>query len=137
MGLERKSFIMETDKNKRKQIPIFTGLIKYFPKALAEVARVSYIGNQQHHPDKPLHWDRSKSTDELDALTRHLFQAGETDTDGMRHSAKVAWRALANLEKELEQKDDKWYVDQYNRNRDPKDRINLRDEINRENKEIL
>ena len=137
MGLERKSIIMETDKNKRKQIPIYTGLVKYFPKALAEVARVSYIGNQQHHPDKPLHWDRSKSTDELDALTRHLFQAGETDTDGMRHSAKVAWRALANLEKELEQKDDKWYVDQYNRNRDPKDRINLRDEINRENKEIL
>jgi len=135
--LERESIIMETDKNKRKQIPIFTGLIKYFPKALAEVARVSYIGNQQHHPDKPLHWDRSKSTDELDALTRHLFQAGETDTDGMRHSAKVAWRALANLEKELEQKDDKWFVDQYNRNRDPKDRINLRDEINRENKEIL
>ncbi len=128
---------METDKNKRKQIPIFTGLIKYFPKALAEVAKVSYIGNQQHHPDKPLHWDRSKSTDELDALTRHLFQAGETDTDGMLHSAKVAWRALANLEKELEKKDDKWYVDQYNRNRDPKDRINLRDEINRENKEIL
>ena len=128
---------METDKNKRKQIPIFTGLIKYFPKALAEVARVSYIGNQQHHPDKPLHWDRSKSTDELDALTRHLFQAGETDTDGMLHSAKVAWRALANLEKELEKKDDKWFVDQYNRNRDPKDRINLRDEINRENKEIL
>ncbi len=135
--MERESIIMETDKNKRKQIPIFTGLIKYFPKALAEVARVSYIGNQQHHPDKPLHWDRSKSTDELDALTRHLFQAGETDTDGMRHSAKVAWRALANLEKELEQKDDKWFVDQYNRNRDPKDRINLRDEINRENKEIL
>ena len=128
---------METDKNKRKQIPIYTGLVKYFPKALAEVARVSYIGNQQHHPDKPLHWDRSKSTDELDALTRHLFQAGETDTDGMRHSAKVAWRALANLEKELEQKDDKWFVDQYNRNRDPKDRINLRDEINRKNKEIL
>lgn len=128
---------METDKNKRKQIPIYTGLVRYFPKALAEVARVSYIGNQQHHPDKPLHWDRSKSTDELDALTRHLFQAGEIDTDGMRHSAKVAWRALANLEKELEQKDDKWYVDQYNRNRKPEDRVNLRDEINRENKEIL
>ena len=55
----------------------------------------------------------------------------------MRHSAKVAWRALANLEKELEQKDDKWFVDQYNRNRDPKDRINQRDEINKQNKEIL
>jgi hypothetical protein len=121
--LERESIIMETDKNKRKQIPIFTGLIKYFPKALAEVARVSYIGNQQHHPDKPLHWDRAKSTDELDALTRHLFQAGETDTDGMRHSAKVAWRALANLEKELENtRDEQWYIDQYNRNRDPNDK---------------
>jgi hypothetical protein len=123
MGLERESIIMETNKDKRKQIPIFTGLIKYFPKALAEVARVSYIGNQQHHPDKPLHWDRAKSTDELDALTRHLFQAGETDTDGMRHSAKIAWRALANLEKELENtRDDQWFIDQYNRNRDPNDK---------------
>lgn len=124
MGVERESIIMEKNKDKRKQIPIYTGLIKYFPKALAEVARVSYTGNQQHHPDKPLHWDRAKSTDELDALTRHLFEAGEIDTDGMRHSAKVAWRALANLEKELENKrDDKWYKDQYNRNRDPKDQI--------------
>tara|TARA_R100001015_G_C4633220_1_gene197882 strand:+ start:4587 stop:4964 length:378 start_codon:yes stop_codon:yes gene_type:complete len=124
MGVERESIIMEKNKDKRKQIPIYTGLIKYFPKALAEVARVSYTGNQQHHPDKPLHWDRAKSTDELDALTRHLFEAGEIDTDGMRHSAKVAWRALANLEKELENsRDDKWYKEQYNRNRDPEDQI--------------
>ena len=115
---------METDKKKRKQTPIYTGVIKYFPKALAEVAKVSYVGNQQHHPDKPLHWDRAKSTDELDALTRHLFEAGKTDTDGQLHSAKVAWRALANLEKELENKrDEKWYKDQYNRNREPKDQI--------------
>ena len=124
MGVERKSIIMEKNKDKRKQIPIYTGLIKYFPKALAEVSRVSYIGNEQHHPDKPLHWDRAKSTDELDALTRPLFEAGEIDTDGMRHSAKVAWRALANLEKELENlRDDKWYKEQYNRNRDPEDQI--------------
>jgi len=53
MGVERESIIMEKNKDKRKQIPIYTGLIKYFPKALAEVARVSYTGNQQHHPDKP------------------------------------------------------------------------------------
>ena len=122
MGLERSNTIMEKDKDKRKQIPIYTGLIKYFPKALAEVARVSYIGNQQHHPDKPLHWDRSKSTDELDALARHLIEAGTIDTDGVRHSAKVAWRSLANLEKELEnERDEDWYKDQYNRNRETKD----------------
>ena len=63
---------LPTDSQERKRIPIYTGLIKYFPDAIAEVARVSLIGNQQHHPDKPLHWDRSKSTDELDALARHL-----------------------------------------------------------------
>nr|BAR35574.1 hypothetical protein [uncultured Mediterranean phage uvMED] len=93
---------METDKDKRKQIPIYSGVLKYFPDAIAEVAKCSYAGNQQHHPDKPLHWDRSKSTDELDALVRHLMEAGQTDTDGVRHSAKVAWRALAHLQKEIE-----------------------------------
>ena len=86
----------------RKQAPVYSGVLKYFPDALIEVARCSYIGNQQHHPDKPLHWDRNKSTDELDALARHLIQAGTYDTDGIRHSAKVCWRALANLQKEIE-----------------------------------
>ena len=93
---------MEKNKDKRKQIPIYTGVIKYFPDAIAEIAKVSYVGNQQHHPDKPLHWDRAKSTDELDALMRHLLEAGKIDNDGMRHTAKVAWRALANLQKEIE-----------------------------------
>ena len=59
-------------------------------------------GNKQHHPDKPLHWDRSKSTDDYDALARHLIDAGTVDDDGIRHTAKVAWRALACLQKELE-----------------------------------
>ncbi len=87
----------------RKTMPVFSGVLKYFPDAIREVAKTSWIGNQQHHPNKPLHWDRSKSGDELDALSRHLMEAGEIDTDGIRHSAKVAWRALANLQKELEE----------------------------------
>ncbi len=86
----------------RKETPIFTGVLNYFPDAIREVAKCSYVGQQQHNPDKPLHWDRSKSGDELDALSRHLLEAGTIDTDGIRHSAKVAWRALANLQKELE-----------------------------------
>ena len=48
----------------RKERPVFTGVLKYFPDAIMEVARVSLQGNKQHHPDKPLHWDRSKSTDD-------------------------------------------------------------------------
>ena len=94
---------MEKNKQKRKQLPVYSGVLKYFPDAIAEVSKVSRAGNEQNHPDKPLHWDRSKSTDELDALTRHLLEAGKLDTDGIRHSAKVAWRALAHLQKEIEQ----------------------------------
>ena len=66
------------------------------------MSQCSFVGNEQHNPGKPLHWDRSKSGDEKDALTRHLLEAGTIDTDGIRHSAKVAWRALANLQKEIE-----------------------------------
>jgi len=86
----------------RKEIPVYSGVIRYFPDAIKMVAQVSYIGNQQHHPDKPLHWDRNKSTDELDALARHLVDCGTLDDDGLYHDAKVAWRALANLQKLLE-----------------------------------
>jgi len=31
-----------------------------------------------------------------------LVDAGTLDVDGVRHSAKVAWRSLANLQKEIE-----------------------------------
>jgi hypothetical protein len=86
----------------RKQRPVYSGVLKYFPDALLEVANVSFMGNEQHNPGTPLHWDRSKSTDEPDALARHLLDAGTRDTDGTRHSAKVAWRALAMLQKEIE-----------------------------------
>lgn len=89
----------------RKGTPIFTGVLKYFPDALAEVARTSQAGNDQHHPDTELHWDRAKSQDEYDSCARHLVDraAGDVfDEDGTRHMAKVAWRALAALQKELE-----------------------------------
>lgn len=89
----------------RKDRPVYSGVLRYFPKALLEVARVSAAGSAQHHPDAPLHWDRAKSTDEADALVRHLLEAGTLDTDGLRHTAKAAWRALALLEKELEAAD--------------------------------
>lgn len=87
---------------KRKATPIFSGVLAYFPDALGEIARCSLAGQIQHNPDLPLAWDRSKSGDELDALTRHLIEAGTVDDDGMLHSTKVAWRSLANLQKELE-----------------------------------
>jgi hypothetical protein len=63
---------------------------------------VSHTGNEQHHPGEPLHWDRTKSTDESDALMRHFMQRYEIDADGVLHAGKVAWRALAFLQKMLE-----------------------------------
>ena len=86
----------------RKETPIYSGVLMYFPLAIKAIAQCSFIGNEQHNPGTPLHWDRSKSGDELDALSRHLMGAGTMDTDGVRHSTKVAWRALANLQKEIE-----------------------------------
>ena len=67
---------------------------------------MSKIGNDQHHKGKPLHWDKSKSTDHLDALTRHLLEANKLDDDGVLHLAKVAWRALAALQFKLEKNDE-------------------------------
>ena len=90
----------------RKATPVFSGVLKYFPNALKEVAKCSQAGNDQHHPDKPLHWDMDKSKDEYDALTRHLIDhtINPIDDDGTLHLAKVAWRALAGLERYLTNK---------------------------------
>lgn len=93
---------LETDSASRKGYPIYSGVIRYFPDALAEVARLSRIGNEEHNPGEPMHWARGKSGDELDALSRHLVDAGSLDADGVYHDVKVAWRALANLQKLME-----------------------------------
>lgn len=97
------SILDEADAAGRKAVPVASGVLDYFPDAIAEIAHVSFVGNEQHNPGTPLHWDRSKSTDEADALIRHFLERGHWDTDGLRHSAKMAWRALALLQKELEQ----------------------------------
>lgn len=91
----------------RKQTPVFSGVLKYFPNALKEVAKCSQVGNVQHDNGDKLFWDRSKSGDELDALTRHLIDhsINPLDDDGQLHLAKVCWRALAGLEKYLEGQD--------------------------------
>jgi hypothetical protein len=93
---------LPTDSKERKDVPIARGVLDYFPDALAEVARVSKAGNDQHNPGEPMHWAKEKSTDHADCIVRHLIDRGKLDTDGQLHSAKVAWRALALLQTELE-----------------------------------
>ena len=50
------------DAKSRKEIPVYTGFIKYFPDAIAAVAKLSLAGGIQHGQTAgTLHWDRSKS----------------------------------------------------------------------------
>lgn len=94
--------VLPTDAEERNQLPMCDGLLDYFPLALAEVSRVSKVGNDQHNPGQPMHWARNKSTDHANKVIKHLIDRGLVDTDGTRHSAKAAWRMLAILQEELE-----------------------------------
>lgn len=93
---------LPTDATARKLAPICTGVLDYFPDAIADVARLSRIGNDQHNPGEPLHWARGKSMDQADCLLRHMLERGTVDVDGVLHDAKVAWRALAQLQLAIE-----------------------------------
>jgi hypothetical protein len=81
------------DSETRKEYPVFSGCLNYFPAALAEVSKLSKEGNDKHNPGEPLHWSRDKSNDHKDCIARHLM-----DGDWV----ELAWRALANLQVELE-----------------------------------
>ena len=118
------SDLFGTDYDGRKAIPIFEGVLMYFPKAIAAVAEVSHAGNQQHNPGAPLHWARGKSMDQYNTAVRHLMDhrmgGGRAvpftpenngwvkepkDKDGVRHLAKAAWRVLAALELAIEEEE--------------------------------
>lgn len=96
--------------DERKRIPLASGVLDYFPDALAAVAEVSFIGNAKHNPGQPLHHARGKSMDHADCIARHLVQRGEAEIIQLgglppmkiRHSAYLAWRALALLQEEIE-----------------------------------
>ena len=93
---------LPTDPKQRKAVPMARGLLDYFPDACAAVAELSRSGNEQHNAGQEMHWAREKSTDHADCIVRHLIDRGHLDTDGVRHSTKTAWRALALLQIEIE-----------------------------------
>lgn len=94
---------LPSDAKTRKGIPMFSGLIAYFPHGLAAVAQLSQIANDQHNPGEPLHWAKEKSADEMDAMIRHVTDQAidlkHRDDEGCLAAVKKAWRALADLER--------------------------------------
>jgi hypothetical protein len=103
-AISRRGHLPE-DADERREYPMASGLLYYFSAALAEVSRVSKIGNDQHNPGEPMHWARGKSTEHADKIMRHLLDAGSKDSEGVRHSARLAWRSLALLQEELEREE--------------------------------
>lgn len=97
--------VLPLDSEVRKGIPIFSGVLNYFPLAIAAVARVSKRGNDKHNPGQALHWARGKSMDHDDCIARHLIDIETLDaaTGEYEDAMALAWRALARLQ-ELEEK---------------------------------
>lgn len=96
---------LPTDYAARKALPIWDGVIMYFPDVWAEIAKVSVAGNKQHNGDEKLHWAREKSTDQMNTAFRHMHDRGvgnHLDSDGTRHLAKAIWRLCAQLQLDLE-----------------------------------
>lgn len=103
--LERpEGLVLPTESAARNQYPMWDGLFGYFQSALAEVARCSYIANEQHNPGEPMHWARGKSMDHKNKIIKHLLDCEATDTDGVLHATKLAWRSLALLQEILEKR---------------------------------
>lgn len=95
------------DSKERKDYPILSGCVKYFPAALAGVSHISKLGNDKHNPGQPMHHARKKSTDHGDCIIRHLmdaedllsaFKKGNKDVTKemiLTEINQLAWRALA------------------------------------------
>lgn len=102
----KKKTTLPTDSAERKEYPLLSGCLKYFPAAIAGVAHISKLGNDKHNPGQALHHARNKSTDHGDCITRHLLDTedllaahgrGEnvTPEEILVEASQLAWRALA------------------------------------------
>lgn len=61
------------DSAKRKQFPILDGALRYFPAAIAGLARHSWLGNQKHNKGQEMHHSRGKSGDHGNCIIRHVM----------------------------------------------------------------
>lgn len=103
---------LPTDSAERKNVPVWSGFVVYFPDAIVAVAQLSKWSDRKHNPEKPLDaaptWAKEKSTDEPDAGMRHAIEplliGGDLydQEDGFAHVIKKAWRAMAEAQRFLE-----------------------------------
>lgn len=105
---------LPTDSAERKEVPMLSGCLRYFPAALVGVARISKAGNDKHNPGQEMHHARGKSSDHGDCILRHLADLQDllasvergAVNDGsliLTEASSLAWRALA-LSQELHER---------------------------------
>lgn len=103
--MNKRIMTLPLDSAERKNFPLLSGCLKYFPAALAGVAHISKLGNDKHNPGQPMHHARGKSGDHGDCILRHLtdtedllaaLSRGEaTSEQVLTEASQLAWRALA------------------------------------------
>lgn len=97
------------DKQKAAKVPVWEGVLNYFPAALLAVGAISKFGSAKHNDGKfPTLWRKYPTVTYGNALSRHILDECRTGDsyDGesnMLHAAHEAWNALARLEKLLEE----------------------------------
>lgn len=100
---EEKRYLDRFDSASRKKVPMFSGVMAYFPDAIAALAEHSFKGNEKHNPGEPLHHARGKSMDHTDCIMRHLANYKGMDGDALEVVA-LFWRAGALCQEVLERK---------------------------------
>lgn len=103
--------ILPEDSAERKAFSIYGGVLRYFPAALREVAKVSAFGANKHSGGR-LVWTRQEIRAEeevaghLRSLVNHVLEfdagSGRDYESGLLALTHAAWRALAALQVELE-----------------------------------
>jgi hypothetical protein len=105
-----RSLTLPTDSTERKSYPLLRGFLRYFPAAIAGVARISKRGNDKHNPGEEMHHARGKSMDHGDCIIRHLMDTEDmlaargrsadkpgpfTDAQILEEVDQLVWRACA------------------------------------------
>src|SRR6266853_2098423 len=95
------------NEQKAAKIPVWQGVLQYFPKALIAIGDVSRFGARKHNGGiMPTEWRRFPASVYSDALIRHLLAESQGEMkdpeSGLLHAAHAALNALARLEKALE-----------------------------------
>ena len=94
---------LPTDSEERKNAPVYSGFMAYWPDAIVAVAMLSKVGNDKHNPGEKIHWSRGKSDDHGDCIGRHQLEFDQwNEADRCWHATNVAWRAMCQLQVLLE-----------------------------------